>query len=288
VSIISHLLILLQVLLIGGKQQFFTGASMGQHLDDLSPEQTDQAHLDHLFDTAILASPEQPPPAELPMMAEAVMDEQTFGMASMASMAAPVSAMMTMAAEPSMMRSRRAAPRAMMASNMSRAMPGAGMQADMMMAPDDFALDEDVSERDSMARRQLYQPPDETKEYGERRYWGVKPGNSTTHLVTVNQFWVECAKSMTQGQPSEALSASWMLACEESINATLLALAMLQVPLTNIVNRQHAEQGLVLRTQGSAVVYAKQIRYVCMHAISVCLWLGGVIVVADICTMQCC
>ena len=251
------------MLLIGGKQQLFTGASMGQHLDDLSPEQTDQAHLDHLFDTALLASPEAPPPTQAEMMEESDDEICAAPMMDMAVMSAP--APMAMASRSMLMpkmRSRRAAPemamRSMAPQVMSMAMPGAGMQADMMMM--ESALDDDVEERAAMQRKQLYQPPDETKEYGERRYWGVKPGTSTTHLVTVNQFWVECAKSITQGQPSEALSACWMLGCEGSVNAALVTLAMLQVPLTNVVNRQHTEQGLVLRTQGCAVVYAKQIR----------------------------
>lgn len=136
------------------------------------------------------------------------------------------------------------------------------MMASAAMMDDAEVLEGDLAERESMQRKKLFQPPDETKEYGERRYWQVKPGSNTSRLVTENKFWVECARSMAQGQPSEALSAYWMLACEESINAALLALAMLQVPLTNVGSREHSEQGLVLRAQGSAVVYAKQIRWV--------------------------
>eukprot|EP00730_Choanoeca_flexa_P005743 TRINITY_DN12010_c0_g2_i3.p1 TRINITY_DN12010_c0_g2~~TRINITY_DN12010_c0_g2_i3.p1 ORF type:complete len:1507 (+),score=445.65 TRINITY_DN12010_c0_g2_i3:292-4521(+) len=265
-----------KVLLIGSKQQRFTPASMATHLEDLSPGETDQAHLDHLFDTALLASPEAPPTSahtdmfDGPSVEECMDDESDLSVAAAsygggmqarsmampsAMSAAPMMATMSMAppgAGGAKMRSRRAAPKKMMA--MSRAMP------EMMMMAESAVLDDDVEERASMQRRKLYQPPDETKEFGERRYWGVKPGESTTRLVTVNKFWVECARIMSQGSPSEALSGYWMLACEGSVNAALLALALLQVPLRNVVNRQHTQQGLVLRTRSSAIVYAKQIR----------------------------
>lgn len=55
---------------------------------------------------------------------------------------------------------------------------------------------------------QLFRPPENVKEHGERQYYTVVPGNSSTQVVRINAFWCDFARYV-QAPVGEFLPLTW-------------------------------------------------------------------------------
>lgn len=227
----------------------------------------DQNKINKLFDAALLADlPEgafTEPEAPVAMEMEEDMSEPADDMddgfegAPMAlsamSFGAPMMAMASRAAPPQM--------------GFGAAFGGGGQHAQlrkrkaMVGGRAEFAA-RDMETRQAMEHKQLYRPPEKTKEYAERGYWGHKQGAATRDLIHANRFWEDCARKMGAVDLQSVLSARWFEACNSASEA-LLMLAVLDVPFVNHTDASFPKEGgVVVRPTEPAVIFARQLNEV--------------------------
>eukprot|EP00053_Salpingoeca_punica_P017888 m.173140 g.173140 ORF g.173140 m.173140 type:complete len:2129 (-) comp17311_c0_seq3:152-6538(-) len=174
-------------------------------------------------------------PQMMPMMAsdECVAAPMMFG--------APPGAMAFAAAAP--------APRAMGMMKMARS-----------MAPDSMSLGAVQSDMANRARKteQLFRPPENVKEHGERQYYTVVPGNSSTQVVRINAFWCDFARYV-QAPVGEFLPLTWTQT-GRTFTEAVLAMALLPLPFANSVEYSRQDLGLQIKVAKTAYVLSRRVR----------------------------
>lgn len=119
------------------------------------------------------------------------------------------------------------------------------------------AASEDLRERQQMRTQQLYRPPEKTKEYAERGYWGHDQRTTAVTRVPANRFWEDCARKSASVGLQSILSPRWFEACS-SLTEALLMLAVLDVPFANATTAEFPDGGgVVLRPAEPAVIFSR-------------------------------
>lgn len=95
--------------------------------------------------------------------------------------------------------------------------------------------------------RQLYRPPERTREWVESHWWKARQGEDTSVIVPVNEFWRDWTAAIASGKQAAFRSANFCLV-RTGLAAQIAALAVVDLPFA----AKEGDEGLVFRRDSPA------------------------------------
>lgn len=112
------------------------------------------------------------------------------------------------------------------------------------------------------SNRQLYRPPERTREWVETHYWRRRQSENPAGLVSVNQFWRDVAEAVAahEGGDMPSVRTTSVMYVDDNFTAKMLAVALTDLPFAE----KEGDEGLVFsrravaRTEAASPVVVSQ------------------------------